>query len=100
MKHYGAHRHESEEAKAQSLVREELARLGLTEAELEMRCKEVVGKVGIARQLWQETTMTLAWIARRVQMGVATRVSNLLRECLRLGLTRSTHVFRTLQTRD
>jgi len=35
--------------------------------------------VRIARRLRQETTMTLAWIARRLHMGVWTHVSNLLR---------------------
>jgi len=35
--------------------------------------------VRIARRLRQETTMTLAWIAQRLNMGVWTHVSNLLR---------------------
>jgi len=37
------------------------------------------GKVCIVRRLRQETTMTLAWIAERLHMGVWTHVSNLLR---------------------
>ena len=38
------------------------------------------GKVKLARQLRAETTMTLRWIAKRLQMGSWTYVSNLLRE--------------------
>jgi hypothetical protein len=60
-------------------VREELAKLGWTEAELGRRRKGDAGKVRIARRLRRETTMTLAWIAARLQMGVWTHVSNLLR---------------------
>jgi len=37
------------------------------------------GKVRITRRPRQETTMTLAWIAQRLKMGVWTHVSNLLR---------------------
>jgi REP element-mobilizing transposase RayT len=77
--HYGSERQESGEAKAERLVREGLKKLRWTEAELARRGKGDPGKVGIARQLRQETTMTLAWIARRLQMGVWTHVSNLLR---------------------
>ena len=77
--HYGAQRQESGEAKAERLVREELAKLGWQEADLAERRKGDPGKVRIARRLRQETTMTLAWIARRLQMGVWTHVSNLLR---------------------
>jgi hypothetical protein len=36
------------------------------------------GKVGIARRLRQETTMTLPRIAAQLRMGVWTHVSNLL----------------------
>jgi len=35
-------------------------------------------KVHIARRLRQETTMTPAWIAQRLQMGEWTHVSNML----------------------
>ena len=35
-------------------------------------------KVRLARRLREETTMTLKWIAARLQMGVWTHVSNLL----------------------
>jgi REP element-mobilizing transposase RayT len=77
--HYGAERQESGEAKAERLVREELAELGWREEDLAQRRKGEAGKVRIARRLRQETTMTLKWIAERLQMGVWTHVSNLLR---------------------
>jgi hypothetical protein len=38
------------------------------------------GKVLVARRLRQETTMSLKWIAQRLQMGSWTYVSNLLNE--------------------
>ena len=37
-------------------------------------------KVMLARRLRQETTMSLKWIAQRLQMGSWTYVSNLLNE--------------------
>ena len=76
--HHGTQRQETEEAKAERLVREELATLGWDEGELARRRKGDPEKVRIARRLRQETTMTLAWIAQRLGMGVWTYVSNLL----------------------
>jgi REP element-mobilizing transposase RayT len=76
--HHATQRQETEEAKAERLVREELATLGWNEGELARRRKGDPEKVRIARRLRQETTMTLAWIARRLGMGVWTYVSNLL----------------------
>ena len=78
--HSGAERQEAGEARAQRLVREGLQTLGWTEKELSQRLKGDKGKVELARQLRAETTMTLDWIARRLQMGRWTYVSNLLRE--------------------
>jgi hypothetical protein len=76
--HYGAERQESGEAKAERLVREELGKVKWQEADLAARRKGDPGKVRIARRLRAETTMTLAWIAQRLRMGVWTHVSNLL----------------------
>ena len=77
--HDGAERQESGEVKAERLVRAELAKLGCQEADLTQRRKGDPGEVRIARRGRVETTMTLAWIARRLQMGVWTDVSYLLR---------------------
>lgn len=76
--HYGSERQECGEVKAERLVCEELARQHWTEADLTQRRKGDPEKVRIARRLRQETTMTLVWIARRLQMGAWTHVSNLL----------------------
>jgi len=78
--HYGAQRQEIGEARAERLVKEGLGALGWNQAELSQRAKGDRGKVALARRLRAETTMTLAWIARRLQMGSWTYVSNLLHE--------------------
>jgi hypothetical protein len=36
------------------------------------------GKIGIALRLRRETTMTLEWVAQRLQMGTKTHLSHLL----------------------
>jgi hypothetical protein len=77
--HYGAERQESGEAKAERLVEEELRKLIWTKTDLTQRRKSDPVKVRLARRLRKETTMTLAWIARRLEMGSWTQVSNLLR---------------------
>ncbi len=59
--HYGAERQESGDAKAERLVREELAKKGCSEVDLSRPPKDDPGKVRIARRLRTETTMTLAF---------------------------------------
>ncbi len=76
--HCGAERQGSGEAKAERLVREQLAKEGWREVDLKRRRKGDPGKVRIARRLRAETTMTLRWVAQRLQMGVWTHVSNVL----------------------
>jgi REP element-mobilizing transposase RayT len=76
--HYAEERQETDEAKAQGIVAAELRRLGWDEAELGKRRKGDAKKVRIARRVRAETTMTLKWIAGRLQMGAWTHVSNLL----------------------
>jgi hypothetical protein len=78
--HYGAHRQESDEQKAQRLVAAGIKRLGWQEADLQTRRKGDQEKVLMARRLRQETTMSLKWIARRLGMGSWTYVFNLLNE--------------------
>jgi hypothetical protein len=50
------------------------------EDQLRARRKGHRAKVILARRLRQETTMSLKWIAQRLQMGSWTYVSNLLNE--------------------
>ena len=53
---------------------------GWDEDQLRARRKGHRSKVMLARRLRQETTMSLKWIAARLQMGTWTCVSNLLNE--------------------
>ena len=77
--HYGQELQEADEHKAESIVREELARRGWGEKDLERKPKTDWHKARIARRLRRETTMALAWIARRVQMGCVNTLKNTLR---------------------
>ncbi len=78
--HYSADRRETEEARAERIVRAGLKELDWKDGELAKRPKGDEQKVKLARQLRAETTMTLKWIAVRLQMGRWTSVSNLLRK--------------------
>ncbi len=78
--HYSESRQETEEAKAQRIVQEGLKEFGWKEKELASRAKGDRNKVKLARRLRTETTMSLKWIAQRLEMGVWTYVSNLLHE--------------------
>ena len=71
---------EADLQKAERVVKEELGRLGWDENDLEGRRKGHRVKVMLARRLRQETTMSLKWIAQRLQMGSWTYVSNLLNQ--------------------
>ena len=62
--------------KASTMV--ELRRRRWTESQLTSRRKGDAGKVQIAWRLRRETTMTLRWIAHRLQMGTWTYVANCL----------------------
>ena len=72
-------RQESEESRAERLVREELERLGWTEEELKMRKKSDKAKVALARRLRAETPMTWGWIAQRLSMGAGGSAANAVR---------------------
>ena len=76
--HYGAELQESATEKAERLVREELKELGWAEVELATRRKGDRAKLKLAVKLRIETTMTLKWIAARLQMGTGASLSNLL----------------------
>src|SRR5664279_1302044 len=76
--HYGEERQESQAEKAEQVVKEELRRRRWTEATLGERKKGEVEKVKIAVRLRQETLVTVAWIATRLQMGGVANVNTLL----------------------
>jgi hypothetical protein len=77
--HYGTELQEAEEEKAERLVREELVQRKWTEKELMEKSKTDRQKAILARRLRQETTMTMAWIARRLHMGSINTLKNTLR---------------------
>ena len=60
---------EAEAAQAERLVVEGLKRMRWSEADLSARRKGEPGKVQLARELRSKTTMPLAWIAARLNMG-------------------------------
>jgi hypothetical protein len=76
--HYRDERSETEQERAEDIVRREMERLGWKEKDLEARRKGDREKVKLAMRLRAETTMTLKWIAARLKMGSWTHVNHLL----------------------
>ena len=76
--HTASHRQETSAAQAERIVRDELQQRGWDDAELRRRRKGDAGKIQIARRLRAETTVSLKWIAARLEMGTWTHVSNRL----------------------
>jgi len=76
--HYGEELRESAEAKAERIVAQELRRRKWDANSLAERRKGDPGKLAIARRLREHTTMTLAWIAQRLNMGTRTHLAHLL----------------------
>jgi len=75
--HYGEELRESAEAKAERIMAEELRRRKWAASTLAERRKGDPVKLAIARRLRAETTMTLAWIAQRLNMGTKTHLAHL-----------------------
>jgi REP element-mobilizing transposase RayT len=76
--HAGPDVRESDATKAERITLEALHQLGWTEADLATRRKGDPAKIMLATKLRQETTMTLAWIAQRLKMGVPAHLAHLL----------------------
>ena len=70
--------HETQQDKAERIVREELKRAAWKEKDLPGQNQGDKAKIAMARRLRQETTKTLPWIAKRLAMGSWTYISNLL----------------------
>ena len=64
-------RRESAEAKAARLLSEELARLGWTQEQLEVRRRNDPSKLCIAARLRKETTLSIKAIAALVHLGAS-----------------------------
>ena len=77
--HGGPERQESAQARAERLLAEELKRRGWSHEELDQRPKGDRVKVQMAKRLRKETTMTMDWIARKLNMGAAGYAANCLR---------------------
>lgn len=78
--HQARERSETDEQKAEAIVSARLKKLGWGKTELAARRKSDRQKVALARVVRAQTTMSLKWIAGRLEMGSWTHVSNLLRQ--------------------
>ena len=76
--HHARERRETDEQIAEAIISARLKKLGWGKRELATRRKGDPEKVALARDLRSQTTMSLKWIARRLEMGSWTHVSNLL----------------------
>jgi len=70
--HQARERSETDEQTAEAII--------LAKADLGARRKSDPPKVALAKALRSETTMSLKWIARHLEMGSWTHVSDLLRQ--------------------
>jgi putative transposase len=70
-------RNETDEHRAERLVKDWMQAAGWTESELTARAKGDGQKAALAARLRRETPMTRAWIAQRQAMGSASYVSHL-----------------------
>jgi hypothetical protein len=77
--HAGEERKESAQAKAERLLKAELARRGVRAEDLNRRRKGDKQKIKIAMRLRRETTMSWQWIADRLSMGTAGYAANCVR---------------------
>jgi REP element-mobilizing transposase RayT len=92
--HAGALRQEHGAERAERIIAEELKRLGWTEADLISQRKKAPGKLDLAARLRRETTMSLKWIAARVQLGTSKSANGKLHDWMKnqTGICRwSTH---------
>jgi hypothetical protein len=67
--HAGQLKRESAEVKAERIIQEELKGLRWNAGELSRRLKSDPAKLAIAARLRRETTLSLPWIAARLQAG-------------------------------
>jgi len=74
-KHTGEDIRQSAQTKAESILQEELARLGWAERDLQGHRKGDGRKVRIAARLRRETTMPLIWIAERLHIWAPSHVA-------------------------
>jgi len=78
--HRGEERRDFAEKEAAQMIARRLGQLGWDKRELNLRRKSDRDKVRLAVEVRAHTTVSLKWIARELDMGSWTNVSNLLRE--------------------
>jgi len=83
--HYGEERAETAEARAELIIAEELKLGRWQEADLKTWLKGDSVKVALAARLRAETTMTVGWIAERLEMGTRGYLNHLLYRRRKLG---------------
>ena len=76
--HYGEERAATQETKAEGIIAEERKRRKWKAAELRARRKGDPEKVALAARLRSETTLTVEWIAERLEMGTRGYLNHLL----------------------
>ena len=76
--HFGEAVQEAEAVQAERRVVEALQRMGWSEADLRARRKGEPRKIELAWELRSQTTMPLAWIAERLNMGTRGHLAWLL----------------------
>jgi len=76
--HYGEERARTAEVKAERILAEELRRRRWKEADLKAKPRGDSTKVALAARLRAETTMTVGWIAERLEMGTRRSLNHLL----------------------
>ena len=67
------------EKMAEEIVRAGLSAVGLEKADLERLPGSDARKAGIAHAVWEQTTVSMVWIAERLRMRSAANVSQILR---------------------
>jgi hypothetical protein len=67
------------EKTAEEIVRAGLLAAGLDKADLERLPGNDARKAGLARAVWEQTTVSMVWIAERLRMRSAANVSQILR---------------------
>lgn len=72
-------RQENERERAQRLISERLAAVGWDRARLRKECKGHPIKVRIAREIRNQSTMSMKWIASELSIGSWTHLNHLLR---------------------
>jgi len=81
----GAIRKAHGERRAEEIVREGLAAARLAPAELAGLRGNDERKVAVARAVWEETTVSMGWIAERLEMRSAANVSQILKRAKSRG---------------